>query len=1009
MLRPCAPPQAREGFAQMPYAAFVSYSHKASSAFSRELCKGIRTYSRPWFRPRKVFRDEDELVPDNELPVLIQRRLWDSEFLVLLASPDAACSVWVQDELVQWCGILGRTDRLIIVLTAGAIEVDRLSKNILWEQTDALPELLSNFMARVPLYVDARGIAGEKSTPNDPQFIDCLNRVVARIEGQSPAEMFGEERRRRRRITRGILSAAGAFLALGAVASVLAFRNDRLANQERRKSELAEERLHLSETRRAAMIATALGGSRPMTRLRAALFAAQFERALDVSIDAPRQALRDALHDVEATVELDRGAPIRAAALGHNPERLLWAEGEDGTTLVEWQIGTASPSILCRHDTKITSILDVDGVSVFADENGRIGRMETGGAIQFASTGLAVPELTRGPGRSVLASSEAGVAWLTDSGTVESLTIPSTGPFPHGPVLCALDRGGDVLHLARETLASFELRTDGTAALRKVTQLPSKARSLLVDPLSGELILGLHDNSVRRFDASSLEELSTIGALGAWPEKLAISPDGRLLIAGGRMGEVRGWVRNDSGAGWRQGGETLTRFYAAVADLSFSPDGGWLFARALGGVGADRDLRRWRLDPHRNPVSGGEILLGHESWVYALCVSGDAAYSFDSKGQILRWDLGAPRRGAHWVRSFESEGTLRLERWVEGVAVFNGNQPITLLGLDGAETWSGEGDDLILPPTGAGLLVARGSEPTAPRELRPGLESVQLPHSATPYDIVASEDGKWIVAAGDSVWLVRGPGMTAPELLDDGKAIDAVFVGNRLILVDRNDWTVVDFPSHHVARVDLSGEDDVSTLVADEARRRWFTITSGGVLGVWELGPTNEPLRVRTLELGEFVTSEVLEPFSGALLVGTSAGNVIRWSPELGKTVLVSKLESDVATLCVSPDGALLAIGTRPAMDASLRAKVLLADLSRGTSPAEIVRLSRSDEWPWDMTFGSDSRWLYVASDRAVRCYATRLTDLEGLAIGIAGRALRPEESSDLQTPSMPMGSEAAR
>lgn len=59
-------------------------------------------------RPIRIFRDERYLVPGLNLPKLIVDALNASEFLILLASPQAALSSWVQDEVERWCGELKR-------------------------------------------------------------------------------------------------------------------------------------------------------------------------------------------------------------------------------------------------------------------------------------------------------------------------------------------------------------------------------------------------------------------------------------------------------------------------------------------------------------------------------------------------------------------------------------------------------------------------------------------------------------------------------------------------------------------------------------------------------------------------------------------------------------------------------------------------------------------------------------------------------------------------------------
>jgi hypothetical protein len=61
------------------------------------------------------------LLPAENLPAEIRRALVNSKFLILLASREAADSVWVGDELRIWCAELNRSNNLIIVLIADNI------------------------------------------------------------------------------------------------------------------------------------------------------------------------------------------------------------------------------------------------------------------------------------------------------------------------------------------------------------------------------------------------------------------------------------------------------------------------------------------------------------------------------------------------------------------------------------------------------------------------------------------------------------------------------------------------------------------------------------------------------------------------------------------------------------------------------------------------------------------------------------------------------------------------
>src|SRR5215218_5030293 len=131
----------------MRFEAFISYKHQVSTGFAADFELHLKRYARsPLQRPAKIFRDEQFLKPGSDLPAVIRNALVESRNLILLASPEAAASTWVRDELRIWCEELGRSDSIIIVLTSGTIAVDAVSRSIDWNRTDALPESLRDHL-----------------------------------------------------------------------------------------------------------------------------------------------------------------------------------------------------------------------------------------------------------------------------------------------------------------------------------------------------------------------------------------------------------------------------------------------------------------------------------------------------------------------------------------------------------------------------------------------------------------------------------------------------------------------------------------------------------------------------------------------------------------------------------------------------------------------------------------------------------------------------------------------
>src|SRR4029079_14776703 len=109
----------------MAYDAFISYSHSADGRLAPALQRGLQRLARPWYRPRalRVFRDETGLAVNPHLWTSIEQALIDSEWFILLCSPDSAGSEWVAKEVERWLESKP-VDRILPVLTDGDLSWD---------------------------------------------------------------------------------------------------------------------------------------------------------------------------------------------------------------------------------------------------------------------------------------------------------------------------------------------------------------------------------------------------------------------------------------------------------------------------------------------------------------------------------------------------------------------------------------------------------------------------------------------------------------------------------------------------------------------------------------------------------------------------------------------------------------------------------------------------------------------------------------------------------------------
>jgi WD40 repeat protein len=356
------------------FIAFISYKHQTSKSFAERLETALMTYAKPLLsRPPAVFRDENYVVPTGDLPAFIESALKRSDHLILLASPEAAASPWVQSELTTFCETLNRRDKLIIVLTSGDIGVDVVARKVLWDpaKTTALPAMLARSLPSIPFWIDLRGLTTpEQLSLSHPHFRSEVNRLVAHLRGVTPAEMIGEELkvwRRNRMLARAtVVTLAIAAVSLALLALGLSRSNRELAEQRAqavRNAERSERLRAISDVELTAARARLAAREEPHVALE--LAAAAWEGrprdsadagTVDPAVAPVAERARFELAATAAAVlgeHLGLRGHLRAHATGINGLHL----GRDGTLLssardsyvVLWDLDRQAPLRRLHH------------------------------------------------------------------------------------------------------------------------------------------------------------------------------------------------------------------------------------------------------------------------------------------------------------------------------------------------------------------------------------------------------------------------------------------------------------------------------------------------------------------------------------------------------------------------------------------------------------------------------------------------------------------------------------
>jgi hypothetical protein len=229
----------------LKYDAFISYSHSADARVAAAVQSGLERLAKPWYRRRslKVFRDDTDLTASPGLWSAIERAVDQSDAFVLIASPEAASSIWVEREVMRWRAAKP-IDRLFVAVTDGCVLWDPQARDFDWTRTTAIPRTLGGFFTEEPLYVDLRFARNEDTAnPRNPRFRTAVARLGAPLRGLTLDELISEDVRLHRRSVRLAVGAVVALVIL-AIAAVIS------AQLAVRWARLAERRLNTAIARR---------------------------------------------------------------------------------------------------------------------------------------------------------------------------------------------------------------------------------------------------------------------------------------------------------------------------------------------------------------------------------------------------------------------------------------------------------------------------------------------------------------------------------------------------------------------------------------------------------------------------------------------------------------------------------------------------------------------------------------------------------------------------------------
>jgi WD40 repeat protein len=822
----------------MIYDAFISYSHAADSKLASALQSALHRFAKPWYRLRalRVFRDQTSLSASPALWPAIQTALGEARYFVLLASPDAAGSVWVRRELEYWLGKRS-TDTLLIVLTDGELAWDEDTADFNWAVTTVLPESMRRKFRQEPLYLDLRWARTQDHlTLANPRFAEAIADIAAPLRGQAKDDLIGEDIRQHKRTRRVTGGAIFVLVALTVVAVWQAYDATKQRN-------ISEQRTRMVTSQLVADRADNLIAKHPV---RAAVLAAE-------AVNITRRSEKAESHAFAAEATLRRAlASMAGRGLGwyeHGVRGVSlspdgrWLAALDGTErALVWDLSRSEPSlnvislpgdgkeikdVLVGPDSNLIATIGSGGARVWDlrkaqlnlrprhfssdamelrkllfspngrwlvgwDYNERIVVWDVAAAVDTGyPEGQRGREL-RGHGRFGVDVEFSGDSrWLvttsdnlarlwdltqTDSTAIE-LALPAEDTFY--PKLCATSRW---LASRKDAggIRMWDLTADAPAAGHiDLVGDDNKVEELLFAPdcktmvsLSAGRVL-IWNLEKFSVDAESNVAPISIGEQDAPLVHIAISPDGRILA---------GLTDDDGARTWRLDDESLSvrSFDTTLRDLQFvwfSDNGSWLMAASR-----DDGIAAWQVEGYKRVEAGGRWpkLSPDGRWLTSI--------SRDHTIWVLDLNERDPLRHARILKGHEDAvNNVSLTADSKWLVSTSSDWTLRLWRLDGrddpASPRSLRRDAFVkaISPDGSWLLTEEASRRLGLTRLDSGdTAPIELSGVGGSNSAIFSPDSRWLVAGGRPnalLWDLAALGRDSTPIHLEGHASPVIAMG----------------------------------------------------------------------------------------------------------------------------------------------------------------------------------------------------------------------------------------
>jgi WD40 repeat protein len=559
----------------MTFNGFISYSHAADGRLAPAVQRGLHRLAKPWHRRRAlwIFRDQTGLAVTPRLWSSIQTALDGSEYFVLLASPEAARSQWVNREIEHWIATKS-ADRILPVVTDGEWIWDP-DHGDFTDASTAVPPALHGVFTEEPFFLDLRWARGsEHLSLQHSRFRDAIAQLAAPMHGVSTDELEGEDvrqHRRARRLQSGAVVTLVVLALLASLTGMSAVRNAERAKNERaealRQQQVASGQRDIAE--KSAEEARRQGELARQQQDRAAQAAAEAEKSerlareqQQLADQAAAEARRQQKLADQATTrtqeqqQLAKAAAERAQRLQKEADRLAAIAAEQKRLAAaaakeadRQQRIAASRRLLTQaratvvDDPKTALMLGAAADELNPDA---VTRRQLAGVVtttNYAGSIADVASAEYGPDGSVVTLGKDGRVALWNVATparpvrLASFDSNTTGPSPEvsrdGRTLAIVDKNRKaVLYDIADRSRPVRLATLPTAVTVTAIEFSEDGNTFVTGEASGTATLWDTTDRKRPVRLATLEYSDYLGP-GDVPSSvrgLAISPNGRLLI-----------------------------------------------------------------------------------------------------------------------------------------------------------------------------------------------------------------------------------------------------------------------------------------------------------------------------------------------------------------------------------------------------------------------------------------------------------------------------------------------